>query len=352
MSILSKHRLRRNKKRVKAKKTFNLAYIKEYETKLDECLPEINKELLCEVSRLIEMNPAASLKEIEKKYRKKIIKAISLGEGKTSSEDNSSIEYEDEILELMIESSSQEQQFVKRKKSDVYSYYKTETSKKEFTESYLVLGTFFQIYPYVPTENTLDALLEIDFGLPDEGEQVPVCYMEVKNVVKSKGNSINGPHREDIGMFNRKLFESYCNDLEKEMQNRVIVNLEFYPEIDRFIGDEEVISADPVSIFKFNGPSKEMLGDFIFIAHMKGIYPIFSAVNTDGSNVLFNRLSMSNVLYSRGKDKRRIQIFHLETFTIFVIEFLSASIATKVYKSVFGELPDESSFPPNFPGFF
>lgn len=345
---MSKHRSLESKKRVKAKKPSKATRDKDIESKLNEYLPEINRDLLCEISQLIDTNPTASLKEIGKKYSNKIRQIINPDEGKAAYDDSSNTEYEDELVDLMIDSSSKKHHFVKSREPCFHSYYTTDYSKKRFTESYIVLGSFFNVNPLILPENTLSALLEMDFGFPNE-DNGPVCYMDVKNVVKSKGNSINGPHREDVGKFNRKLFESYSKDMENVLQNRIFVDLKFYPEADRFIGKEEVISADLVNIFKYDGPNKEMLGGFIFIVHEKLLSTVFSAIS--GKNILFDRLDSTNVLYSRGKDKRRLNILQLETFTMFVVEFLSASVATAVFQSIFGDIPSEQICPSNLLGF-
>lgn len=164
-----------------------------------------------------------------------------------------------------------------------------------------------------------------------------IDYMKIEDVLKTKGNAINGPRREDIDRFNRKLFDSHTKELESVYAERIILNLEFYPLL--AINTNSVVCADLIELeilslknenYKFT--EKSRLPNCILIIHRVNNTNVLSLATE--REFIYRELAESSFEYK--KRNRILDLLELSTFSIFSVKFLSAFVCNQVTERFFG----------------
>jgi len=79
-------------------------------------------------------------------------------------------------------------------------------------------------------EEENDTLLQLLEENKADETSAPFIYMDVNEMIKSKGNSVVGPKREELGRYNRKLFVIQSRENEKQCAITLRVNERFYGE--------------------------------------------------------------------------------------------------------------------------
>lgn len=277
----------------------------------------MNKELLDYLSYIISTNESADLRELGKAYRKESKKVTGQSDTLFAFTEYSLCSYKTvESLEYTDESS--------------YTYPLAALAKKHYatntpTESYLALASVFKVSPLPSKTDSLDALLELEFGSSLEEEPASLDYIDVKDVVKSKGNAINGPRREDVGIFNRKLFDSYSKQVDQTKNNRLLVNINFFSAYKDIFNLDLIITADFVCFHKFTCQSKQTYPDCLFVIHERNSTRLCTVIYKN--SLLIDKIDGSLFTHSLSKCKRKINILHKELFFLFSIEFLCENAA-------------------------
>ena len=106
-------------------------------------------------------------------------------------------------------------------------------------------------------------LEEEDTRLNDKRNQ-EFTYIRLEDVVKSKGNPILKPRREDIGNYNQKLFNMQFTDKEDIIKIDMHCNPSFFSET---ADVSRIILCEPVFVSYFNEDKKIMIGSFMLIIH-------------------------------------------------------------------------------------
>lgn len=213
------------------------------------------------------------------------------------------------------------------------SYYMKKHGDLYFTDSYLGLCSIYGINPITKNNNQgLFSLLDQDFDASFEKKPI-FNYIKVCEIVKSKGNAINGPRKEDVGNFNRKLFETYSKEIEQASVTRSSVNLKFF-NFSKWSGiDDQILFSDFVKFYIFNGPEKRFIDEFILIIHKNRENVLISALNTE--NELFSSKFNDSFHASLSKNKNKISIFNIEEFSLYELCFINENAALDAYEKFF-----------------
>lgn len=311
-------------RKAKAKKQFAKNPVGNYHLTEDDrnrLLTALNKQLLDAITEIIQKNPTANLSGVEKLYRQESRRITGIYDSLYA-------------FTSTFKSKNDQKQSSSSNQEKSMQYCKDRHPTKLFTESFLTLASVMGINPLVSKDDFLAALLEQSFDMFEDDKQ-PFKYIKVSDVIKTRGNAINGPRREDIGYYNRKLFENYTNEISKTSQDRAFVNLKFFPKYDHFIKDETVITSDLVIICVFRGSIRERFEQCLFIVHQKDNKKRCTAFY--GDHVVFNMLEKDQFKYSLSKCKRKINMLHFETLMLYSIEFLCTNAAASAYSSFFNE---------------
>lgn len=294
-----------------------------------ELMVQLNEELIREISSVLQTNPMANLSAFEKIYAHEA-QTITGMPGRLALAFN--FEMEDKTVKSEKKKSKPEAKFPP-------SYMKR-YGDRLLSDSYLALGSLFGINPLIPKGDVLAALLEKGLEELEEEQVQPLRYIEVKNVIKSKGNAINGPKREDVGNYNRKLFESYSKALNRATQNQLIVNVKFYPKYAYFFGNDKIFTSDFVQLYKYSGPVRLRMEKSLFVVHQKNVRRRCTLICED--KIIFGRLGKNKLKYSLSKCKRKIYVLYLETFMLYVMEFLCEGAACNTFNSFFTDTSQDA----------
>lgn len=208
-----------------------------------------------------------------------------------------------------------------------------------FTDSFLALASVLGTNPLADKNDALSCLLDQE---PECQEGERFSYISIRDVVKSKGNAIHGPKRESIGKFNRKLFETYSREIESALQSKLVVNLKFYPNLDFFLGSDQVLSSDYVSVVLFDGPRKIRIGGQILIIHESSEEKKFCTIKNKNFSVLA-RTESADFCSALNTDKNRVDLMYLPTLSLYSIEFLCENSLTFAYDSFFRSCPSSTA---------
>lgn len=286
--------------------------------KIEETIGMLNWEIYEEISGIIENNPYADLMSIIEKY------TVKVGDLKT----NKKIPYFwSPIYKL-------ENRFIK---SEYPHYFKTKCSKdKEYTRSYLDLASVLKLNPLFDKNDSLMDLLNQAFENDNILEKKEFKYINIKDVIKSKGNAIHGPRREDIGTFNRKLFESHIKELEPIYQDKLLINIDFEKEMYSDQHNENILSTALVDTYIFDGQIIRQLKDCLLIIHTYKNKDLYWSLESSGDNT-FTRIKLGTFLAAMSllKPKKCINLLHLPTFRLTSFDFKCEHTCKYVFDNFF-----------------
>ena len=80
-----------------------------------------------------------------------------------------------------------------------FRYGNTNDFKRKYSEEYGSLCSIYDYDPLINPEDSLTALLEENCN-SDEDIGCDVKYLRVQDIIKTKGDSIYGPHRQGISL--------------------------------------------------------------------------------------------------------------------------------------------------------
>ncbi|ELA41404.1 uncharacterized protein VICG_01509 [Vittaforma corneae ATCC 50505] len=299
----------------------------------NQLLIMLNEELLSELFHIIQINPITNLAELGRIYRQEIRRILDIPESSYSFRNYSTRKRYDVLRDNQENIPKAKSNLRPRLKSSKPC--KNENSKKRYTESYLVFGSLFGISPPLSSDDFLTVFLEQNSDVLEEREKMLVHYIQLNDVVKTRGNPINGPRKEDIGMYNRKIFETYSRKGNGIAQDQLVVNVKFFPKYNNYIGHDLILTSDFVQLYKFNGSSKQRLEQSLFIVHQRDSKKKCTIFHSD--KIIFNKLEKEQFKYALSKCKRSINILHFETFTLYSAEFLCENAAIRVFNSFFSK---------------
>ncbi|KAM0680869.1 hypothetical protein GINT2_001143 [Glugoides intestinalis] len=279
---------------------------------------KINKDLLDYLSYIIYKNESADLRELGKAYRKETKELTGGSDTLFSFTEYSLCCYKSADSGEYVDESSYTYPFP-------MLFKKPYANTCSLTESYLALASVFKVSPLPLKTDSLEALLELEFGSTLEEEPASLDYIDVKDVVKSKGNAINGPRREDVGTFNRKLFDSYSKQVEQSKNSRLLVNINFFSSYKAIFNFDRIITADFVCFHKFNYQSKQTYPDCLFVIHERSSTRLCTVIYKN--TLIIDKIDANLFMHSLSKCKRKIHILHKEHFFLFSMEFLCESAA-------------------------
>lgn len=212
-------------------------------------------------------------------------------------------------------------------------YMRTYDGNESYSDCYIALSSVFGVNPLNRRRNSLTSLLEQDFCFPDEEKKSRFIYINVNDVIKSKGNSVFGPKREDIGIYNRKLYDSYTKEVETYSVNRVMLNLKFF-NFHEFTGiGDDVLFSNFVSCFVFDGSEKKAQGDFFMFIHQNNKNALASVFNFDRKLFFGENFESFKSYYC--KNKKKIFAFYIDEFTLFEFEFVCEQAAIDAHDLFF-----------------
>lgn len=282
-----------------------------------EAIIKINKELYASLQQALNRNDVVDLRDIGKRYRRDITKAIGVGEASYT---------------INRHYANQEEQKASRKKA-FPSFYKICYGNKYFTDSYITLGSIYGVNVLYSSKDSLDALLEREFGSADDDELSVINYVDVDDVIKTKGNAINGPRKEDVGIFNRKMFEPYSKEVDRIKKNILIVNVNFFQSYKAHFADDRIIASDYVHLCEFDGQSRKLFSSCILVVHEKNQKAVFSILN-EGRFILQN-IDKKDVKSALSKCKMKINILLFDVFKLYSAEYSCRNAAQFTFNSFF-----------------
>jgi hypothetical protein len=146
-------------------------------------------------------------------------------------------------------------------------YTREQENNQKYSDCYLALSSIFSSNPLTKRRNSLTTLLEQDFFFPEEESKSNYVYINVKDVIKSKGNSIFGPKREDIGIYNKKLNESFTKEVQANCILKPVYNLNFFnfPQLNGIT--DRILFSDFVNWSVYDESEKKYHGDSFMIIH-------------------------------------------------------------------------------------
>lgn len=205
------------------------------------------------------------------------------------------------------------------------------------TDFYNAIKCIFELKNSKNSKNDLDSFLN-EYLSSDQNIQ-EFKYIRLKDVFKSKGNSINGPRREDVGRYNRKLFGMQT---AASISDSVALNPKFFDEPNIVLNNKsEMIFFQHCEISYFDSHGRVNIGDYkILIYKMPDIHEtphekICSILNTE--NILFDSLKISDFISFYDDKSTKILFLYLESFIIYEINFVNNNIAKTACKLFFDE---------------
>lgn len=206
---------------------------------------------------------------------------------------------------------------------------------KYFTDSYLALASVFNLNPLASQSDSLSDLLNQEFEFDDVENNAcekEFSYINIKDVLKSKGNAINAPKREDIGIFNRKLFESHSKELAILNQERLFVNPGF---VGLSFQKDEILSSDPVSLSVFDGQTRISKGDYILVLHRSKNNSLFCTIRNQADTFIYKAKKSAFCCGTSFNNKRVLNLLCLETLSLAAVEFVCEEAASFAFKLFF-----------------
>lgn len=185
--------------------------------------------------------------------------------------------------------------------------------------------------PPVPERrDSLSAFLEAN--MPPEPDEQAFNYIRLEDVIKSKGNAVRGPRREDVGRFNMKLFESHVSR-SPELNIVVQPNVAFYEPLRGILSNSQAKQCAEALIFSYNSSGCFAHGRCVVVVHSDANgEPLFTAADTD--RVFFQCLRRSNVVSSLRKPSN-IACISLDDFVVFNIMFNDMPRAEQIFYEFF-----------------
>lgn len=299
----------------------------------NELLIMLNEELLNGLLCIIKINPAANLAVLGRVYKRAAGRITGISESSYSFP--SHVVYEKYNILKSVHDSFFKIQANLRAHLKLPGYSEIHNGEKLRTESYLVFRSLFSANPLLANIDRLTAFLEKNSGLTKEQERASIHYIRVRSIIKARGNPIEGPKKEDVGMYNRRIFDCYSKEINCLNQDQSIVNAKFFPRYDSFLGHDLVITSDFVQLYKFNGSSKQRLEESLFIIHQRDTKKKVTVLYC--GKIIFNRLGKDQFKYTLSKCKRSINILHFETFTLYRVEFSYENAAIRAFTFFFSE---------------
>lgn len=317
-------------RKAKAKKVCPPLYIRGNDLtpeERDDFMVSLNKELIAEISHAMRISPITDLNNLARAYRRQARKIITVPDPS----------YPFSCMHVHTQN-KKPRQAKDTGKCDysLVAVKRTKNTNRQFTESYMALASLYGVSPLASRDDLLTALLEQNPDTLEEDRKQIFTYIDANDVIKTKGNAINGPKREDIGQYNRKIFENYTKELEKTMWDQLIVNLKFFPKYWSFVGCDAVIASDFVQVFRFGECYKQRIEDCLFLIHQENDSRWCTIVNVD--DFILYKMHKEQFECALGKCRRHLNILHLETFTLYTVEFLCENAALHAYKSLSGEI--------------
>lgn len=309
----------------------------------NELLAALNSELLEVLSHVIEVNPVVDLTEFGTVYRRETKRITMVHDPSypfTSlaprARSRDLARRERECSSEQAASSSQEEP---QPVPEFTGFTGRVVRPRHISDSYAALASLYGVGVTASNDEILTALLDqsLDvFEEIEEPEDQTFTYINVKDVIKTKGNAINGPKREDIGVYNRKLYESHTKQINRLSQDQLMVNLKFYPQYAAFVGTDTVSAADFVNVYKFNESYTQRHEHCMFLVHQKETKKRFTIIYEE--KFLIRKMHRGKYECAMGQCKKKVTILHLEAFELYSIEFVSESAASNAY-TLLGGIP-------------
>ncbi|KAI4291422.1 hypothetical protein PAPHI01_0696 [Pancytospora philotis] len=171
----------------------------------------------------------------------------------------------------------------------------------------------------------------------DEQPNIEFNYIRLKDVIKSKGNSINGPKREDVGHYNRKLFDMREAEQRELVTVSVSPNPNFYAELDAVTQRHEAMATEACYISYFRSGCAYALGlDEFFLVLFKD-WPVTVCTVRNGSGVLFERLIPADIVSAHVPGSCVVRFIYLPAFAIYEAAFISPDRAARAYSLFFSQ---------------
>lgn len=115
--------------------------------------------------------------------------------------------------------------------------------------------------------DSLEAFLRESMPPELEEEGVPT-YIRPEDVIRSRGTALHGPRREDVGRFNRKVFEAYDNQLSDEGPFLDIEpNIRFYGSIREILKEGEIQSCMEATLITYDPHGRPEEAPCLFVIY-------------------------------------------------------------------------------------
>jgi hypothetical protein len=182
------------------------------------------------------------------------------------------------------------------------------------------------------SKSTLESLLEQEIIFEDKSDK-QFNYIKIEDVLKTKGNSVMGPKREDVGKYNRKLFEMQEKEMMGVSKITMHSNPKFFREASSVAATSEIIYCEEVLISYFNLGKHYNIGNFFLLVHKN--QGVIHCTVKDKKTELFKDLSQTDIEASYLKGTKKIHFLCLETFIIYRVVFSTVDAASSAYESFF-----------------
>ena len=204
-------------------------------------------------------------------------------------------------------------------------YFDLTEKEFNFSDGSLAINSIYGIDPLKQYEGVdLFAFLDQESNFD---QKINFSYINVNDVVKFKGNSIQGPRREGIGSYNKKLFEDYSNQLENISATKTAVNLNFYNLID-LNSIDKILFSNFAKIFQFDGSDKIFLGEFLLVVFKKENEKMISSFDVSLNSTSrkfchFKNRHADTFQSAKSKNKMCINSLDMEEFILLELNFNS-----------------------------
>lgn len=181
-------------------------------------------------------------------------------------------------------------------------------------------------------KDSLSQLLDANFQ--QEAQSEPVFpYVRIEDIIKSKGNSIKGPKREDVGRYNRKLFDMQFNSQQAPLPVKVSLNPRFFRELSDIAQTSEIVKCEMCVASYFHCGESYEVGEFFLVVHTQG-QTTLCTVKSEGG-LLFDGMEKDSVhaIYFAGC--ANILFLYYDTFILYNLAFTSVEAASSVYEAFF-----------------
>lgn len=299
----------------------------------------LNKLVLRDLQRMIIKKPSADLSSLLLQYTGHI-KHILNHNGRYLESDNVIVEPL-ELKSNKINNKSLDQKIKSPLEIKAYSqdssysnFQKSKRITSQYSEAYVAICSLYGYDPFKDPEDSLTALLEQNFN---SEEEVPnqFKYVKVDDVIKTKGVSIYGPRREDVGKYNRKLFEMQTRDFSK--RNKLIINMNpmFFKETRDLAQKYEVTRCEQVELEYYSHGFAVKLDRYMMVVFLdqSEIFCTIKNLNL----VLFDKMSHSQIKSSYKPNSKEIIMLYLETLVMYRILFHSEEAAKIMYEKFFSK---------------